>query len=341
MENFLWVLFHKDNEVIALYGIMVVFFAIVAFTQAIRNDRRKRIKISEETPPSPPEEAATGKAVTGVSIAGKAEKGGEEQYRLLAVVEDDSLSKALDAADKEELPTYPYLVRKELLVAMAVFIGLSVWGILSDAPLEEYANPNVTPNPSKAPWYFLGLQEMLVYFDPWIAGVTLPSIILFGLMAIPFIDINPKGSGYYTFRDRIFAVSTFCFGFLILWTTLILVGVFLRGPGWILFWPWQEWDIHRIVAETNYDFTQLFFGVDSKSVPGMILGGIVLSVYYLLFMGIPFLIIRKRPIFASLGIVRYIIVAFLFASLVALPIKIILRLTIHMKYVWVTPWFNI
>lgn len=297
MENFLRVLFIKDNEVIALCGIMVVFFTVLAFYQAIMNDRQKRSQEPEETPPKPK-----------------------------------------PATDKIE--TWPYLVRKEFLVAIAITIGLTVWGLITDAPLEEYANPNVTPNPSKAPWYFLGLQEMLVYFDPWIAGVTLPVLIIVGLMAIPYMDVNPKGSGYYTFRERIFAISTFCFGFLILWIVLILVGVFLRGPGWLIFWPWQEWDIHRIVAETNYDLTQ-FIGIDSRSIIGMILGGIVCCLYYLIFMGIPYYFLRKSSIFAALGIVRYLVVSFLFASMMTLPIKIFLRLVFSLKYIWVTPWFNI
>ena len=64
-------------------------------------------------------------------------------------------------------------------------------------------------NPSKAPWYFLGLQEMLVYFDPWIAGVVMPSIIMIGLMVFPYVDSNPLGNGYYTYRQRRFAVNMF------------------------------------------------------------------------------------------------------------------------------------
>ena len=84
---------------------------------------------------------------------------------------------------------------------------LIVWSLLVDAPLEEPANPTRTPNPSKAPWYFLGLQEMLVFFDPWHAGVVLPSFIIVGLMVIPYIDINPKGNGYYCFKERKFEIS--------------------------------------------------------------------------------------------------------------------------------------
>lgn len=242
----------------------------------------------------------------------------------------------------DKILTWPYLVRKEFLVAIFLTAGLLVWGIVTDAPLEEIANPSVTPNPSKAPWYFLGLQEMLVYFDPWIAGVTFPSIIIFGLMAIPYVDVNPKGNGYYTFRERWFAITVFSFGYLFLWVMLIVVGVFLRGPGWLLFWPWEEWNPHRIVAETNYDLTQ-FIGIDSTTLLGSIIGGGVVLIYFLLGMAIPYAIMKskKSEILQKLGFIRYMTVAFLFWSMIGLPIKMVLRLVFHLKYIWVTPWFNI
>ena len=81
-----------------------------------------------------------------------------------------------------------------------------VWSITLNAPLEEPANPNHTMNPSKAPWYFVGLQEMLVYFDPWFAGVVLPTLIVVGLMVFPYVDTNPLGVGYYTIRQRAVAL---------------------------------------------------------------------------------------------------------------------------------------
>src|ERR687892_426230 len=102
----------------------------------------------------------------------------------------------------DKIHTWPHLVRGEFLVTLFVIVVLTLWALLIDAPLEEPANPTRTPNPSKAPWYFLGLQEMLVYFDPWHAGVVLPSLIIVGLMVIPFIDINPKGNGYYCLLCR-------------------------------------------------------------------------------------------------------------------------------------------
>jgi len=267
----------------------------------------------------------------------------QKRYRALAFVKGESLAKEKDShVSEDEIPTWPYLVRKEFLAAIIVTIILLVWSIALNAPLEDPSDPSVTPNPAKAPWYFLGLQEMLVYFDPWIAGVIFPSLIVMGLMAMPYVDINPKGNGYYTFKERWFAILTFCFGFHILWILLIIVGVFMRGPGWLWFWPWQEWDAHRIVADTNYDLTQ-FIGIDSKSLLGSVIGGGVITVYFFLGMVIPFLFLKVtgNRTLEKLGIVRYLLVAFLFLSMMGLPIKVFLKLVFHLKYIWVTPWFNI
>ena len=138
----------------------------------------------------------------------------------------------------KELHVWPYLVRVEFLATVIVTVVLFVWSITLNAPLEEPANPNLTMNPSKAPWYFLGLQEMLVYFDPWIAGVVMPSIIMIGLMVFPYVDSNPLGNGYYTIKQRRFSLLMFGWGFL-MWILLIVIGTFIRGPGWIWFWPGQ------------------------------------------------------------------------------------------------------
>lgn len=265
------------------------------------------------------------------------------RYRALTFIKGPALAKEKDADISEsELPTWPYLVRKEFLTVIICTILLIVWSVLLDAPLEEHSDPTMTPNPAKAPWYFLGLQEMLVYFDPWIAGVVFPMLIIIGLMAIPYVDFNPKGNGYYTFKERKFALLTFCFGFHILWILLIIIGVFMHGPGWLWFWPWQEWDPHRIVAETNYDLTS-FIGIDSKSLLGFIIGGAVVIGYFFMGITIPYRLMKAKESVAleKLGIIKYSIVAFLFLSMVALPIKVFLRLVFHVKYIWVTPWFNI
>jgi hypothetical protein len=106
----------------------------------------------------------------------------------------------------KEVHVWPFLLRVEFLAAIIVTAILMVWSITLNAPLEEPSNPNVTMNPAKAPWYFLGLQEMLVYFDPWIAGVVMPTLIIVGLMVVPYIDTNPLGNGYYTLRQRRFSL---------------------------------------------------------------------------------------------------------------------------------------
>ncbi len=244
----------------------------------------------------------------------------------------------LQTMGKDRIFTWPFLTRNEFLCSILIMVILTVWSIVIDAPLEEPANPTRTPNPSKAPWYFLGLQEMLVYFDPWIAGVIFPTLIIVGLMAIPYIDKNPKGNGYYTWQERKFAIGTFIFGFFVLWIALIFVGTFLRGPGWNFFGPWERWDIHKVVAMVNVDLHQ-FFGIRS-SVGAFFFGGFVVTVYYLL--GVAYYFWKRNTDFIkNLGAVRYGILAFLFLTMLGLPIKMLLRWTLNIKYIWVTPWFNI
>ena len=118
-----------------------------------------------------------------------------------AVVNDERIKQGLPVMEKvndEKVLVWPDLVYTELICMIAVSALLLVWAIFLPAPLEEPASSVKTPNPSKAPWYFLGLQEMLVYFDPWYAGVVLPSLVVFGLMAMPYLDFNKKGNGYYS-----------------------------------------------------------------------------------------------------------------------------------------------
>ena len=245
----------------------------------------------------------------------------------------------------DKVQVWPNLVRVEFLATLLVMVILVFWSFLIDAPLEEPANPTLTPNPSKAPWYFLGLQEMLVYFDPWIAGVVLPTLIIVGLMAIPYIDINEKGNGYYTFKERKFSVITFCVGFLILWVSLIQIGTFWRGPGWYFFFPWEHWDTHRIVALTNVDLSE-WFGIHTRNADyslnpaAFVFGAVIVLGYYSL---IPLYWLRRKntDLMKKLGPVRYNVTAFLFMTMMALPIKMVLRIGFNIKYIWVTPWFNI
>ena len=164
-----------------------------------------------------------------------------------------------EARESDKLHVWPHLVYIELLAMLFCAVVLIVWSILLKAPLEQPANPSTSPNPAKAPWYFLGLQEMLVYFDPWIAGVLIPTIIIVGLMAIPYIDKNPKGNGYYTYRERRFEVTVFMFGFMILWVLLIIFGTFLRGPNWNFFGPFEQWDLRKLEPLVNVNLSEFFW----------------------------------------------------------------------------------
>ncbi|NTW51614.1 MAG: cytochrome C [Chlorobiaceae bacterium] len=249
---------------------------------------------------------------------------------------------AVDGENDQDVDTYKPLVRIELLISLAVMLFLTIWSIVVDAPLEEIANPTLTPNPAKAPWYFLGLQELLVYFDPWLAGVVLPSLIVVGLIAIPYIDTNPKGNGYYTFSERKYSIIIFSFGFFILWLLLIVIGVFDRGPGWLWYWPWQEWDAHRVVFEPTRDLSNLV-GVESRSLAGFIIGAIVVGVYMVGGMVWPYKYWQKKnpELLQQLGMIRYVTIVFLFITMMSIPIKMILRLVFLIKYVWITPWFNV
>ncbi len=242
-----------------------------------------------------------------------------------------------------EVHTWPYLLRIEFLALLIVTAILMVWSITLDAPLEEPANPNLTMNPAKAPWYFLGLQEMLVYFDPWMAGVVLPTLIIVGLMAIPYIDANPLGAGYYTYRQRKWAIWTFLVGFLGLWVSMVIIGTFIRGPGWMWFWPGVTWDHDRLVFEANRDLPDL---VGITSMAGKSIFGGFVSLLYVAGAGWAFhkLITRpgfNRKIYERMNILQYVTMQLLLILMLSLPMKMLAKLVFRIKYVWITPWFNI
>src|SRR5882762_3004221 len=179
-----------------------------------------------------------------------------------AALNDERLSAGLPLLEEDKddkVLVWPDLVYTELICLIAATAGLTLWAIVSKAPLEQPANPGYAPNPAKAPWYFLGLQEMLVYFDPWMAGVVYPGLIILGLAIMPFIDTNPKGNGYYTLKERPFAIANWLLGFLILWVVLIFFGTFLRGPNWNFFGPYEFWDPHKQEALNNVDISNVWW----------------------------------------------------------------------------------
>jgi hypothetical protein len=267
--------------------------------------------------------------------------------------------------EAEKTSVWPNLVYTEMLAMILVAVVLIAWAIVFKAPIEEPANPSRTPNPSKAPWYFLGLQEMLVYFDPWLAGVVFPTLIIVGLMAIPYIDKNPKGSGYYSFRERRVEITIFLFGFVILWVLLLVLGTFLRGPNWNFFGPYEFWDTHKLEALVNVNLSEYFWiRLLNQPLPPMLvreLPGILLVVLYL--GALPVLLARRerlvavpagggrrltvvpglRKYYEKLGPVRYSVFVLLLLCMLALPLKMVLRWLFNLKYVVAMPeiFFNI
>jgi hypothetical protein len=243
---------------------------------------------------------------------------------------------------------WPDLVFSEFICTVVLSAAFIAWAILVEAPIEEPASGTRAPNPAKAPWYFLGLQEMLVYYDPWYAGVLLPTFIVIGLMAIPYIDVNPKGNGYYTFKERKFAISMFLFGFLVLWVSLVILGTFLRGPNWNFFGPFEYWDPHKVEPLVNVNLSEFVWvrWLDTR-LPDNILvreaPGFVLCILYLVVM--PGLLAKTllKKLFNQMGFARYSVMVMLLLFMATLPIKMLLRWTVNMKYLIAIPeyFFNI
>ncbi len=263
---------------------------------------------------------------------------------------DERAAKGLppkESENNEKVLVWPDLVYSELICIIALTAFLFFWGVCLQAPLEEPASSVKTPNPSKAPWYFLGLQEMLVYYDPWLAGVVFPSVILGGLMALPYIDFNKKGNGYYTFNERKFAVSTFLFGFLPLWVGMIILGTFLRGPNWNTFGIYEYWDVHKLEALNNINLSDYFWGGLSMALPTNPLlreaPGIVMTLAYLVFMPQLMAATMFRSFAYRMGFLRFMVFSNLVLMMAALPIKMVLRWVLNLKYIVAIPeyFFNI
>jgi hypothetical protein len=204
----------------------------------LERSKAAKAKAGGETPST--EVAATGggavaaqppAAAGGVPVG--AGPGGHTQ-RLLTVVKSGSIQD-VKATPQDKVHVWPHLLVVEFVAALAVTAFLLVFSVFVNAPLLELANYNQTPNPSKAPWYFLGLQELLKWFHPMVAGVLLPGMGLVGLILAPYTDRNPSNKP----EDRKFAISLMTL-FLMYWAVLVIIGTFFRGPGFNFIFPWND-----------------------------------------------------------------------------------------------------
>ncbi|MGZ8583366.1 MAG: menaquinol-cytochrome c reductase cytochrome b subunit, partial [Actinomycetota bacterium] len=161
-------------------------------------------------------------------------KGADDKHRLLALVPPEGIQR-VEREQGDRVNVWPHLLIEEFVAMFILLAGLTFFSTFINAPLRELANPNLTPNPSKAPWYFLGLQELLRYFHPMVAGITIPTFILIGLAAIPYVDRNPSNKP----GDRKIAITMFTILFMF-GGVLTIIGSFFRGPGYNWVWPWAQ-----------------------------------------------------------------------------------------------------
>jgi hypothetical protein len=172
-------------------------------------------------------------APTGGGVPVGAGPGGHTQ-RLLTVVKSGSIQD-VKASPIDKVHTWPHLLAAEFVAALACLAFTFFFSIFVNAPLLQQANINKTPNPSKAPWYFLGLQELLTMFHPMVAGVTIPGVGMIVLILAPYIDKNPSNKP----EDRKFATSLMTVH-LMFWAVLVIIGSFFRGPGFNFTLPWRD-----------------------------------------------------------------------------------------------------
>ncbi|MGH2737040.1 MAG: menaquinol-cytochrome c reductase cytochrome b subunit [Actinomycetota bacterium] len=187
--------------------------------------------------PKPAAAAPAGKPASGAPAKRAVGNGTaavpERVQRLLAVVKPEAIQK-VERQPMDRVNVWPHLMAAEMVSLMVVTALITIFSVAVDAPLRDLSNFNQTPNPSKAPWYFLGLQELLRYFHPQVAGVTIPTVIIIALFAAPYIDRNPSTRP----DDRKLAIVLFSF-FMLSFAILTIIGMFFRGPGFNFIYPWE------------------------------------------------------------------------------------------------------
>jgi len=156
-------------------------------------------------------------------------------YSLMAIVEGDSFR--VSDGPEDTVPTWPHLLVRELLLFLVVGIVMLGVSLIFNAPLEEAANPLHSTNPAKAPWYFVGIQE-LVSYSAFLGGIVAPAVMVLSMLLLPYLDRNPRGVGVWFSRERGVAVLLFTV-FITAMIVLTLIGQFCRGPNWSLVWPWS------------------------------------------------------------------------------------------------------
>ena len=236
--------------------------------------------------------------------------------------------------------TWPSLLRLELLAALVTLLVVTWWAIGLPLPLGPQADPQVTPAVAKAPWFFVGIQEMLQYFDAWLAGVVLPLLSVVGLCALPYLDASDVGSGRYTWRRRPLALAVFV-GLLLLWLVPALVGELWRNENWELAAAW------RPIPPTALQPVPLqgarlslagALGLDGAL--EHVVGGLACLGPFIALALLGSRLRRGRPRLEELGPGRI----FVAGAFVLVLLGVLVKVSLHgagVHYLWVTPWFRI
>ena len=224
--------------------------------------------------------------------------------------------------------TWPNLVRKEVLAAMAVALCLLALGALIDAPLDAPADPNAAPLELKAPWYFVGLQELLVYLEPWIVGGLLPALGLLALLALPFLDHAPANEGF-GIRRRPLAHAAFAAA-LFSWAALTIVGAIFRGPEWTFLWPWQGWDPRIAVPMAPRSLGDAL-GLSGNLATATAVAAVC---FWLGMFALGGLWLSRRQLSRAASPRRAWLLAFLLAVFGGLAMKVLLQMVFGIRYVF-------
>jgi hypothetical protein len=238
-------------------------------------------------------------------------------------------------AERELVSTWPHLVRLELIAALATLLLVSWWAIGLAVPLGPPADPSVTPAVAKAPWFLVGVQELLQYFDAWLAGVVLPGVLIAGLCALPYLD-RGEGSGFYTWRGRP-VVLGLTLALLVIWLAPLVVGLLWRGEHWALQPAWRPSTPDEVSPRLLLSIAErLRLGPAA----GQLLGaGLCLGPFLLV--PLAWLRLRRRAWAARLGAARFCTAGALLVIGAGVVLKVVLVGALDIRYLWVTPWFRI
>jgi quinol-cytochrome oxidoreductase complex cytochrome b subunit len=186
----------------------------------------------------PPPEGNDNNIVAELSEEGETSGSPTKTYGLMAMARETSPH--VDKQPEDTADTFPHLVYRELIMVILATAALALLSFFFMAPLEELANPEFPPHPAKAPWYFLGIQEMVSWMSPFLAGVVIPGLMVAALLMLPYVDRNPRGVGtwFHPSRKKLIILFT---AWVVFMGVLILIGSYCRGPGWEWYWPWEPW----------------------------------------------------------------------------------------------------